>query len=48
MQVIITNCLPMLLYGVESICLFNCLKVELVRRMSVAFNTVFRRIFHMS
>ena len=43
-KLILTNCLPMLLYGIDSI----CLKVEQVRKMSVVFNTVFRRIFHMS
>ena len=42
-KLIITNCLPMLLYGVMSI----CLKVKQVRRMSVVFNTVFRCIFNM-
>ena len=34
----------MLLYGVDLV----CLKAEQVRRISVAFNTVFTRTFHMS
>ncbi len=43
-KIILTNCLPMLLYGVDSV----FLKCNQIRKMSVAFNTVFRRIFHMS
>jgi hypothetical protein len=43
-KLVLTNCLPMLLYGIDSV----CLKCEQIRRMSIAFNTVFRRIFHMS
>ena len=34
----------MLLYGIDSV----FLKRAQIKRMSVAFNTVFRRIFHMS
>jgi hypothetical protein len=43
-KLILTNCLPMLLYGIDSL----FLKREQVRKLSVAFNSVFRRIFHMS
>jgi hypothetical protein len=43
-KLVLTNCLPMLLYGIDSV----FLKCEQIKRMSVAFNTVFRRIFHMS
>jgi hypothetical protein len=38
-----THCLPLLLYGIDSVALTN----EQVRKLSVAFNTVFRRVFHM-
>ena len=43
-KLILTNCLPMLLYGVDSL----FLRTEQVRKMSVSFNIVFRHIFHMS
>ena len=43
-KLILTNCLPTLLYGVDSVSLMK----GQIKRMSVAFNTVFRRIFNMS
>ena len=43
-KLVLTNCLPMLLFGIDSVSLMKCQ----IRRMSVVFNTVFRGIFKMS
>ena len=43
-KVILTHCLPLMLYGVDSIFITK----DQIRKLSVAFNTAFRRVFHMS
>jgi hypothetical protein len=43
-KLIMTHCVPFLFYGIDSV----FLTIEQIHKMSVTFNTVFRRIFHMS